>query len=68
MLKCALLVVVIHTLILRLSLNFVLVGSMEAKLVFIFIVKLAVSPRHACGWNKKSIHDHRQYRKHQYTI
>ena len=29
---------------------------------------LAVSPRHACGWNKKSIHDHRQYRKHQYTI
>ena len=40
MLKCALLRVVIHTLILRLSLNFVLVGSMEAKLVFIFIVKL----------------------------
>ena len=21
------------------------------------IVKLAVSPRHACGWNKKSIHE-----------
>ena len=36
--------------------------------LFLFYLLLAVSPRHACGWNKKSIHDHRQYRKHQYTI